>query len=504
MPETKIPDDYRCPITRQIMVDPVSTSDGQTYEREAIEEWLRTKNTSPATGAKLTNKNLTPNIRLKSIISEFIDKNPQVYKDGEVYLKKGALKTVDEAIKKDRSQEVIAIVTKNDPTLLEKTTEDGYTIFHLICEFGSSSLFKEFMQKFNEKFELFAKQAQVPPGKWFSKWPKAELLEAAKSGDNSKIQLMLRLGAYINNTKTQNGYTALFLAMQADKFDTVRLLYKLGADINAEIDLTQEYYSSIAAGNYTPLLFLIETNKTEMFDVLLSLGADINHSNSAGLTPLHQAVKKNCKAIAWRLLLANAIVDAKSKTGVTPLMLAVDNNETLTRMLLERGANPNAEDFNGNRVIHIAARRSTVSVVRWLLHYDVDYAVRDRQGNTPDELAQSSEIRDLLVKKVLQTKESVLMPSTTQHRQMLDILRQQGEMLAQLQTALTEQTQKVDTLWQQTVYLTTQAQKTDKQLTELQERSVQSSVSLPFFAHSSTKTADDTQSVKATVPRSSQ
>ena len=33
------------------MTDPVSTSDGFTYERAAITEWLRTKDTSPKTGA---------------------------------------------------------------------------------------------------------------------------------------------------------------------------------------------------------------------------------------------------------------------------------------------------------------------------------------------------------------------------------------------------------------------------------------------------------------------
>jgi hypothetical protein len=37
------------PITAEIMTDPVSTLDGFTYEREAITEWLRTKDTSPLT-----------------------------------------------------------------------------------------------------------------------------------------------------------------------------------------------------------------------------------------------------------------------------------------------------------------------------------------------------------------------------------------------------------------------------------------------------------------------
>ena len=47
-----------CPITAEIMTDPVSTMDGFTYERAAITEWLRTNDTSPFTGAKLESKML--------------------------------------------------------------------------------------------------------------------------------------------------------------------------------------------------------------------------------------------------------------------------------------------------------------------------------------------------------------------------------------------------------------------------------------------------------------
>ena len=66
-----VPDDYICPITSEIMSDPVSTLDGFTYERAAITEWLRTKDTSPKTGATLESKALISNYNLRSIIRAF-------------------------------------------------------------------------------------------------------------------------------------------------------------------------------------------------------------------------------------------------------------------------------------------------------------------------------------------------------------------------------------------------------------------------------------------------
>ena len=40
-----------CPITMDLLWDPVFTSDGHTFERSAIERWLETHRTSPLTGA---------------------------------------------------------------------------------------------------------------------------------------------------------------------------------------------------------------------------------------------------------------------------------------------------------------------------------------------------------------------------------------------------------------------------------------------------------------------
>ena len=48
-------------------------ADGFTYERSAIEQWLKTHNTSPATGAELESKQLNPNHSLRSLIQDFHD-----------------------------------------------------------------------------------------------------------------------------------------------------------------------------------------------------------------------------------------------------------------------------------------------------------------------------------------------------------------------------------------------------------------------------------------------
>ncbi len=62
------PNEWLCPITLQVMRDPVIGADGHTYERDAIEAWLQQSTTSPVTRQRLSSNQLTPNIALRSLI----------------------------------------------------------------------------------------------------------------------------------------------------------------------------------------------------------------------------------------------------------------------------------------------------------------------------------------------------------------------------------------------------------------------------------------------------
>ena len=66
------PNWFLCPITLELMTDPVILSSGQTYERSAITAWLRTHKKDPVSNAPLTNFNLTPNMALRHSISAHI------------------------------------------------------------------------------------------------------------------------------------------------------------------------------------------------------------------------------------------------------------------------------------------------------------------------------------------------------------------------------------------------------------------------------------------------
>jgi hypothetical protein len=65
------PDAFTCAITREVMEEPVVAADGHSYERSAIEQWLRRSARSPMTNAPLGSAGLIPNIALRKAIAEW-------------------------------------------------------------------------------------------------------------------------------------------------------------------------------------------------------------------------------------------------------------------------------------------------------------------------------------------------------------------------------------------------------------------------------------------------
>ncbi|KAI3417775.1 VIR_N domain-containing protein [Psidium guajava] len=77
MEEVEIPSFFVCPISLQLMKDPVTVPTGVTYDRESIERWLLSaKNgTCPVTKQAISGRDLTPNHTLRRLIQAWCTLN---------------------------------------------------------------------------------------------------------------------------------------------------------------------------------------------------------------------------------------------------------------------------------------------------------------------------------------------------------------------------------------------------------------------------------------------
>ncbi|PRQ27347.1 putative aminoacyltransferase, E1 ubiquitin-activating enzyme [Rosa chinensis] len=75
-PSLVIPHEFLCPITLEVMIDPVIVASGQTYDRESIQKWFDSNHaTCPKTRVTLPHLSVAPNYALKNLIQQWCEKN---------------------------------------------------------------------------------------------------------------------------------------------------------------------------------------------------------------------------------------------------------------------------------------------------------------------------------------------------------------------------------------------------------------------------------------------
>ncbi|KAJ0899348.1 putative U box domain, armadillo-like helical, Zinc finger, RING/FYVE/PHD-type [Helianthus annuus] len=104
------PEDFRCPISLELMTDPVTVSTGQTYDRVSIQKWLKSGNLMcPKTGEKLATTELVPNLNLRKVIHQYcVDHGVQISKHSNgkrVIINHGGLDLIVNVLKTGLKQE---------------------------------------------------------------------------------------------------------------------------------------------------------------------------------------------------------------------------------------------------------------------------------------------------------------------------------------------------------------------------------------------------------------
>lgn len=67
---SNIPRSFYCPLTMEVMADPVIDAEGNTFERKALLHWLSHYGTSPVSRQPLNSNLIVPNFALREIIHE--------------------------------------------------------------------------------------------------------------------------------------------------------------------------------------------------------------------------------------------------------------------------------------------------------------------------------------------------------------------------------------------------------------------------------------------------
>ena len=266
---------------------------------------------------------------------------------------------------------------------------------------------------------------------------KTALHEAARAGKASMVNLLLDNGANINSTDA-TGKTVLIDSIHGGNVELIKLLLTRGASPQIQEMYGRNAYHEAAESENIELINLIrtaggnplsrDTHGRTPFSLVLNkskdaikavLGNDINLSDSDGNTPIHIAVMNKVSSEKVQLLVSmNYPLNRRNSLGLTPLTLAVKNNQNdLAKTLVECGADPyvtdnsgncavsialennhdilnyivqvtgNKKDMAGEGILHYAARTGDITIIKKLLSMGLDRTSKNISGETPYDIA---------------------------------------------------------------------------------------------------------------------
>jgi uncharacterized protein len=193
------------------------------------------------------------------------------------------------------------------------------------------------------------------------------LLSAARTGSPEAIDVLVKAGAKIDSRESFYGETPLIWAAAENHVDAVRTLLSLGAnpDVRSAPQTWEKRRLSqnlLSLGEWTPLFYTARENALGSGKALIEGGASLDLADPDGATALVIAIINAHYEFAQMLLEAGADPNVVDSSGMGALYAAVDmhrlavghgrpnpkpvgllDSADIVKLLLEHGANPNAE-----------------------------------------------------------------------------------------------------------------------------------------------------------------
>ena len=195
------------------------------------------------------------------------------------------------------------------------------------------------------------------------------LMTAARTGSADVLRALLARGADIEARDRFHGESALIWAATENHADAIRVLAEHGADVDGrsarhELEPRQRRagQSILPLGAWTPLMYAARENALAAGEALVAAGAKLDLADPDGATALVIAIINAHYEFADFLLRAGAdpnVVDNEAGMGAlyaaadmhrlavghgrgNPMPVGVLDAVDIARLLLERGADPNA------------------------------------------------------------------------------------------------------------------------------------------------------------------
>lgn len=282
---------------------------------------------------------------------------------------------------------------------------------------------------------LFKHNAEIDAKNVSGKTP---LAFAARTGKLQIAQMLVNAGAYVDSTDA-TGKPVITDAIERIKADIAEMLIKNGANVQIQDMYGSNPYHEAAKTRNITLINLVrnaganplsrDSYGNTPFSILIKdsdtlinavLGEQLTLMDTDGNTPIHIAVETKAAPAVMQMLIDKGYpINQRNGKGLTPLLEAITMKQTaLAAVLLQNDADPfifdnagenaataalqrgneavldtllettgNSQDFQGETILHYAAKTATPETIKKLLSRDMDKTIKNRDGETPYAVA---------------------------------------------------------------------------------------------------------------------
>ena len=340
---------FICPITRQLINEIAITSDGFFYEKSAIEQWLKTNNTSPQTGLVI-NKQTYPCIALQNQLEEFYNNNP---------LSK-AKRFQKSKAHADNLDEINNIIANAEYTKLLNYNEFNWLLF-------DDQYFVTLMENINS--DVITHIINNTPNlecEYDDKWRPIHYVCNYQSID--AIKLLVDKGVDLeceNNDK----YKPIHYVCCYRSIDVIKLFVDNSVDLECQDNDGWRpihyvcYYQSIDAINAIKLL--------------VDNGVDLECESIHKWRPIH-LVCQNRSFDAIKLLVDNSVnLECENDEKMRPIHYVCQYQSIdAIKLLVDNGVNLECEQIDKWRPIHIVCEYQSIDAIKLLVDSRVDLNTR--------------------------------------------------------------------------------------------------------------------------------
>jgi ankyrin repeat protein len=242
------------------------------------------------------------------------------------------------------------------------------------------------------------------------------LMSASSAGHLPIVQLLVEGGADVN--AWSQGETPLMLAASGVHREIYKFLYPLVSeeirnigdrDAEKEMAKTLKYRSREQNKALQKLIDAAMYGNLNQVQELIASGVDVNAIATCNRTALSLAIQGGKIPVIQALLDAGADPNLPDETddglaANAPLAEAAStffatNRSEMVRLLIQRGANVNQQDAEGQTALMRTLSYSDIEVVKILVEENADLNIRDNDGNTVlmmAELGNSTKIVNIL------------------------------------------------------------------------------------------------------------